>query len=345
MSAIFTTTQPSSMIRPFNTDISYTPKECIEVTILEAPSSPSSSSSSSAHDETESSARISRHLEIPSLTDEELWEPWFAFPSRPQMTLHRWAEGNKSQLDMFIHNLPLSSPPSLYPLFLTKCRSTLTSLKILVLGSILLIRGVNHGPQMGRTLFGRIIGDRYNDLMAFRNQNQHYAKSYIALFEDEEVIRRSVEEARCLQIRGDQLFTQGEYEASLEHYAMALIKLIPWDTASLPPSLSYKTGFQEIDQALFLSIALISIRICQTLPPDYRSHLTIHGSRLYRLSKASCDYISHSPISGNAGEEQVTLACRLESMAREIANVPKIDRFEVEDGKSVREVRRRFERD
>nr|XP_019045513.1 hypothetical protein I302_05903 [Kwoniella bestiolae CBS 10118]OCF24443.1 hypothetical protein I302_05903 [Kwoniella bestiolae CBS 10118] len=342
------------MIKPL--PHSYPTKECIEVTILEAPSSPSSSSSSSSSHHEDISTRHPK-VDIPSLTDEELWEPWFAFPSRPQMTLHRWAEGTKSQLDMFTHNLPSSPPTSLYPLFLTKCRSTLTSLKILVLGSILLIRGVNHGPQMGRTLFGRIIGDRYNDLMAFRNQNQAQAQAEVrssvqGLFDDEEVIGRSVDEAKGLQMRGNEFFAQGKYEASLEHYGMAIIKLIPFDTASISPYVSQKTGFGDTEHSLLLSIALTSIRISQTLPLNYRSHTTIPGSRLYRLTKASCDYVSYSPISRVMSEEaegaEEELAGRLESLGREIAEIP-FDRDQPHqrererDGRSVRDVRGAFE--
>nr|XP_018262243.1 uncharacterized protein I303_05259 [Kwoniella dejecticola CBS 10117]OBR84401.1 hypothetical protein I303_05259 [Kwoniella dejecticola CBS 10117] len=237
---------PASLVKP--TATATTTKQCIEVTIVEAPASPSSSTHSSEYTPSTPSG-VPRHLITPSLTDEELWETWFAYPSKSGMTLHRWAEGNKSALDMFMHNLPSSPPSSLYPLCMTKCRSTLASLKVLVLGSILLIRGVNHGPQMGRTLFGRILGDRYNDLMAFTSKLSNgngNAENKVSLVDNEEIVRGSVEEARALQARGNEFFAEGKYEASLEHHGMAIIKLIPWDVASLSPEIARRTGFEEM---------------------------------------------------------------------------------------------------
>ncbi|WWC70868.1 uncharacterized protein I206_104820 [Kwoniella pini CBS 10737] len=340
-----TTILSSSMICPTKTaELHYS--HCIEVTIVEAPSSPSTSTSSS--DYTPSTCiKATRHLAIPQLSDEELWEAWFAYPSKLGMTLHRWAEGNKSALDMFIYNLPSTPPSSLYPLFLTKCRSTLSSLKILVLGSILLIRGVNHGPQMGRTLFGRILGDRYNDLMAFASKFPTGER--VRLMENENVIKRSVNEAKGLQTRGNEFFAQGKYEAALEHYGMAIIKLIPWDSASLSPEISNRTGFNDVDQSLMLSIALTSIRIAQTIPGNCKSHLTIPGSRLYRLSKASCDYILHSPLSSNNNDfegeinlgKEEELALKLNKLAKDIAEISSEE--SLTPNRSVREVREIFD--
>ncbi|WRT67887.1 uncharacterized protein IL334_004861 [Kwoniella shivajii] len=313
--------------------------DCAKVKILEAPSSPSSTSLSSTSSEP---GQVGNPI-VPLLTDEELWETWFSYPSKPHMTLHRWAEGNKAQLDMFIHNLH-SSPTSssLFPLFLSKCQTTLASLKILVIGSILLIRGVNHGPQMGRTIFGRILGERYNDLMTFHGSSQRHSKPLII---KEEVIRKAAQEARVLQIRGNELFAQGKFEASLEHYGFAIIRLIPWDTASLSPEMSHITGFDELDQTLLLSIALTSVRLAQSLPVEYRTHSSIAGSRLYRLTKASCDYIYCSPVgSSNDKVEQrveTMLASRLERLARDIAEMPSdgSDREEM----PVRNVRKWFD--
>ncbi|WWC88489.1 uncharacterized protein L201_003400 [Kwoniella dendrophila CBS 6074] len=337
--------------------------EYIDIIIVSAPSSPSSSSYSTREDPDATPRPHPRRLTIPALTNEQLWEPWFAYPSRPQMTLHRWAEGNKSQLDMFIHNLPSSSPESLYPLFLTKCRSTLSALKVLVIGSILLIRGVNHGQQMGKILFGRVLGDRYNDLMSFYGKSSKFI-SRLPLCDDEEVIRKSVEEAKVLQIRANELFAYQKHEAALEHLGLAIIKLIPWDTASLSPEVAQRTGFAEIDQSLFLSIAMVSISISETLSPCHKSHLSIFGSRLYRLTKASCDYISYSPISKHhinqnseyndsfaetfQGKEE-ELAFELEKIASELAEMtpssPSLsqENRDITSEKTIRNTRNRFE--
>ncbi|OCF45948.1 hypothetical protein I317_00036 [Kwoniella heveanensis CBS 569] len=101
--------------------------QTIQITILSAPCSPTSSvdypqeregakTSTSPPNDVDANAIISENpnaklarqvlARYPSLSDEQLWEPWFAFPSKPHMTLHRWAEGQKARLNMHIHTLP-----------------------------------------------------------------------------------------------------------------------------------------------------------------------------------------------------------------------------------------------
>ncbi|WVF68903.1 hypothetical protein IAT40_003676 [Kwoniella sp. CBS 6097] len=387
-------------------------EETIEITILSAPCSPASSvdythtSDGVITGDTVDDAKAAKEplARYPELSDEQLWEPWFAFPSKPHMTLHRWAEGQKSRLNMHIHTLPAIPTEADLHAFLSYSRWTLSSLKILVLGSILLIRGVQHGPQMGRTLFGRMLGDRYHDLMAFGGstnaveradvstgiatkrangkkfvgidaaslsiqQGQGEArevKARAGLVDDEFRIKAAVDEARALQIRSNEFFAEGKYEASLEHYGMAIVRLIPWDLASLSPLLAKQTGFIETDQALLLSIALTSLRMVQILPPRYRSQTSIAGSRLYRLTRAACDYVKLSPVPATAtasttpsppsspsgagsaesgADAELDLVDKLEDMARELAGVNANEEMQMgsKGGKSVREVRRSME--
>ncbi|WVQ96421.1 hypothetical protein IAU59_003526 [Kwoniella sp. CBS 9459] len=417
--------QKSTINAPASASIKSTSDDTIQITILSAPCSPASSvdytdDTDRRTSPTKDEAKLARQpvvlVQYPELSDEQLWEPWFAFPSRPHMTLHRWAEGQKSRLNMHIHTSPSIPTEVDFHTFLTYSRWTLSSLKILVLGSILLIRGVQHGPQMGRTLFGRMLGDRYNDLMAFgctshrsgtvtarpkaigvparradgskvvileaapdkQGQGKDVGTSaQTGSVDDEARIRSAVEEARALQLRGNEFFAEGKYEASLEHYGMAIVRVIPWDLASLSPALARKTGFVETDQALMLSIALTSLRMVQILPPRYRAQTFVSGSRLYRLTRAACDYVKLSPVPSTpsstpsspssvslsetstrtpatvSGAEsdvdtELDLVGKLEALARELAGVgaDSLEDMEMglEGGKSVREVRRSMER-
>ncbi|WVQ80692.1 hypothetical protein IAT38_002797 [Cryptococcus sp. DSM 104549] len=268
-----------------------------------------------------------------TLTDEELWAPFFAYPSISGMTLHRWALTTQAELIRHTNTLPPSPSPTQYTHLLTLSRSATSSTKILVLGSILLLRGVNHGPQMGGTLFGRTLGERYNDLMTFREKETEQGGKRGRLVDDERCLRESVGEARKLQARANLLFSESKYEAALEHFGMALVKLIPWDAAALSTALARSTGFTETDQSLLLSIALTSLRIAESLTPTYRSHLSIPGSRLYRLTQAACDYVRGSCVGvrldqvGEAGgeggrDEDWMMAEKLERVAARMAGVP-----------------------
>nr|XP_031864292.1 uncharacterized protein CI109_000205 [Kwoniella shandongensis]KAA5531364.1 hypothetical protein CI109_000205 [Kwoniella shandongensis] len=178
------------------------------------------------------------------LDDEQVWQAWFDYPAKQEMTLHRWAQNLQSELREYI--LSLSPSPTKHQIahLLHLSHRTAAALKILILGSILLVRGITPGPLIGKTLFTTLLGERYNDTTMFDTKSN--GDEGMRLVENERMLSRSVIEASKLKENGDLLSSMGRLSAALEHYGLALVRLTPWNPSIISIELSQQTGFAEL---------------------------------------------------------------------------------------------------